>query len=725
MFDLSIKNKKYKFPKINNFYLNKSINLIGLIHNYKYSYNNLLKQEIIKKYFQNDFIQIDNGYFILLKFLKKAIQNNNKINIRFNSKITNLNYFDKKITFIRINNSEKAYHNIYLNSVNYISTFNILKGNSFLEKTKNKLLSKQLNENLIIFIFKTNKLKLSNFTIYNENFHTTKKILSDTPSLFIQKESIDDTYDKVIVTIILEKKYIITNLKNYINLILETNGLKEIYQSKIVTFDDVEPSTIINPNLYSNEINLKIKDEYFNNLYLINNLTNYSYGLNGVVNQAITISREISKNNIFSICENKKKKIMIQGANFKSIIMGCLLKKKGYDVIIYEKKGIIGGKHSNNELRYNPIPNIVLIPNLFSKICQKLEISNQLLSPNNFKFFFSNKTIEITNDINKTLETFEAIEEGASLKLYNLLEQGYLIYTYFIQNGKLPSNNKINLSYNKKINVLKNQYLKIILNWHQIFMLNSDSLHSSIYLFLNYIELVLGSYSFTKSSGELLDLFYQISNQLGVQYHLSEESMNKIISKNKVVALETNKNVYPINYLIESKECNKNKNNGFLTFYFESKERLKSFNKMNLIFDVNPENQIKNQTNNVLITNPILLIDYINYHNQNQKSIINIYIPFNKDLKLTKNIINYYEDYVINKVSELNQINFKKSIIINKSIISNHIYMDNQFNIFCQEEPSAYKNQYYFSIKNSFIFNSTVNFIDCLKIDKKFAKCFT
>ena len=35
---------------------------------------------------------------------------------------------------------------------------------------------------------------------------------------------------------------------------------------------------------------------------------------------------------------NKKNKIMIEDANLKSIILATLLKSKGYDVTIYEKK---------------------------------------------------------------------------------------------------------------------------------------------------------------------------------------------------------------------------------------------------------------------------------------------------------------------------------------------------------------------------------------------------
>ncbi len=123
-----------------------------------------------------------------------------------------------------------------------------------------------------------------------------------------------------------------------------------------------------------------------------------------------------------------KKKVIIVGAGPGGLSAGMILSQKGFDVHIYEKKDIVGGRNGSiqaGEYKFDIGPTFFLmkevLETLFS-LCKR-DMYDYLkvveLDPM-YKLVFKDKTFHPTNDRNKMIEEIERVFPGSS--------EGYIKY---------------------------------------------------------------------------------------------------------------------------------------------------------------------------------------------------------------------------------------------------------------------------------------------------------
>ncbi len=131
------------------------------------------------------------------------------------------------------------------------------------------------------------------------------------------------------------------------------------------------------------------------------------------------------------------KKVIIIGAGIGGIATANLLAKAGYDVEVYEKNNMPGGRagvYETKGFRFDTGPSWYLMPEVFSHYFSLLEkdINKEIklakLNPAYKVFFETKEPVTITGDSSVDAQTFDAIEPGSGVKLLDYVSKGDDIY---------------------------------------------------------------------------------------------------------------------------------------------------------------------------------------------------------------------------------------------------------------------------------------------------------
>lgn len=255
----------------------------------------------------------------------------------------------------------------------------------------------------------------------------------------------------------------------------------------------------------------------------------------------------------------------------------AVLSKAGFDVHVFEKNNMPGGrarKFSENGFTFDMGPSWYWMPETFEnfyhlfgkKASDFYELKR--LDPSYRVFFSNNEQVDVPADYHALEKWFESVEPGSSKKLNTFLHEAEYKYSVgmsefvwkpslsifeFFDFRILKSFFKLQMfsSLAKEVDSLfKNHKLREILKFPVLFLGATPEKTPALYSLMNYADIKLGTWYPKKGMYEIVDAFYKIGLEQGVNFHFHEEVSSINIENDKVVGLTTKKQTYTFDFVI-------------------------------------------------------------------------------------------------------------------------------------------------------------------------------
>lgn len=250
------------------------------------------------------------------------------------------------------------------------------------------------------------------------------------------------------------------------------------------------------------------------------------------------------------------KKVTIIGGGISGLSAACYLAKEGFEVCVYEKNKTVGGRVGIIErdgFKFDTGPTFYWMPGIFDKFFNDFDkkVSDYYnlirLDPGYEIYFGVNDSVKIPADPEKIFETFEQIEPGSSKYLRSFLKQAEYNYRIAIDKvvekpGKsileliMPETianvteflSSISSSVRKNI---KSEKLRQVLEFPVIFLGAKPSDTPLFYRFMNYADMILGTWHIEGGFHLLPLAMKELAQSLGVKF-VTEAHVDKIIIEN-------------------------------------------------------------------------------------------------------------------------------------------------------------------------------------------------
>jgi phytoene desaturase len=254
-------------------------------------------------------------------------------------------------------------------------------------------------------------------------------------------------------------------------------------------------------------------------------------------------------------------KIIVIGSGFSGLSAAAYLAKEGYDVHVYEKNAICGGRarqfKTDNGYVFDMGPSWYWMPDIIENFFKDFNSSTseffELVSLNpQFEMVFKDGNISIPEKYSELKQLFETIETGAGDKLDEFMRSAKLKYEIGMQEFvnkpchswwefvslKIAKNAfKLNLLSDFRSYVSRyfnNSKLKSLMEFPVIFLGASPKNIPALYSMMNYGGYVLGTWYPIGGFYEIIKAMQSIAEKQGVKFHLNS-NVEKIETKNGIV----------------------------------------------------------------------------------------------------------------------------------------------------------------------------------------------
>lgn len=257
------------------------------------------------------------------------------------------------------------------------------------------------------------------------------------------------------------------------------------------------------------------------------------------------------------------KKIVIAGAGISGLSAAAHLAKEGHDVTVYEKLPFTGGRASvleDSGFRFDKGPTFYWMPDIFNDFFSHFGkkpsdyYSLRRLDPGYEIYFGPGDSVKMPADINQIYETFNREEPGSGEILRKFLKQAEFNYRIAIDKVmEKPGDSPLELvMFETASNVseflssisnhvkrkIKSPKLRQILEFPVIFLGAKPSDTPLFYRFMNYADMVLGTWHIEGGFGKLSDALYTLAKENGAKIITCSEVTTIKTSDNKVTGVE-------------------------------------------------------------------------------------------------------------------------------------------------------------------------------------------
>ncbi len=254
-------------------------------------------------------------------------------------------------------------------------------------------------------------------------------------------------------------------------------------------------------------------------------------------------------------------KVIIIGGGIGGMAMSCLLAKKGYEVVLYEKEERLGGRCNllqEKGYSFDMGPSWYLMPEVFEHFFKLLDekVEDYLdlvkLEPSYRVFYDTTKRAhkDIFTNRDKLKEVFEAFEPGSFVKLeeylnyakeqYGIAMDEFVYRNYdslldFLNLRVIKNARKFSLftamdTYVKKF--FKNSDLRKLLEYQLVFLGGSPFNTPALYKIMSHVDFNQGAYYPMGGLYKVVEALERIGRSLGVQYYLGAAVEEIIIENN-------------------------------------------------------------------------------------------------------------------------------------------------------------------------------------------------
>ena len=235
------------------------------------------------------------------------------------------------------------------------------------------------------------------------------------------------------------------------------------------------------------------------------------------------------------------KRVAIIGSGFSSLSAACYMAQAGYAVTIYEKNDSLGGRArqlKKEGFTFDMGPTFYWMPDIFERFFadfgKKTSDYYELirLDPGYEIYFGKRDSIPVSAELEEIYKSFEKKEKGSSRFLKKFLKKAEFNYRVAIDKvvykpGKSPLElimpatalrvfqffTSISSVIRRNI---KNEQLRQILEFPVIFLGAKPSQTPSFYCFMNYADMVLGTWHIRGGMFELVKGMCSLAESLGV-----------------------------------------------------------------------------------------------------------------------------------------------------------------------------------------------------------------
>lgn len=252
------------------------------------------------------------------------------------------------------------------------------------------------------------------------------------------------------------------------------------------------------------------------------------------------------------------KKVGVIGAGFSSLYAAAYLSKNGFDVHVFEKNSMAGGRSQFYEVegfKFDMGPSWYWMPDVidaqFNEIGEKREnyYSISRLDPAYQVFWKDNEPTKIPADYSELKKLFDSFEEKGGQKLDKFLKDAKIKYEVavadFLDKPGIKWSELIDLKVllnGLKLDVFKSvakdvsnrfssERARGILNFPVIFLGEMPNQIPSLYTMMNYADLSLGTWYPEGGMHDLANALYQICLKNDVKFNFNA-SVEKILVRN-------------------------------------------------------------------------------------------------------------------------------------------------------------------------------------------------
>ena len=411
------------------------------------------------------------------------------------------------------------------------------------------------------------------------------------------------------------------------------------------------------------------------------------------------------------------KNVVIIGSGFSSIASACYMAKAGYSVTVLEKNEQVGGRASMLEIdgfKFDMGPSWYWMPDIFERFFadfgKKVSDYYQLekLSPGYRVYFGKDDYIDIADEPEKIIETFERVEPGSGKHLRKFMEDSRKNYEIAMQDLVYNPGKSIlelmSFETAKRVNLfvqnisqtvrknIKNPKLRSVLEFPVLFLGAKPNDTPAFYNFMNHADFGLGTW-YPKGGFNAVALgMAKLAKELGVEFLVNEnvikienngEYVTNIITQNGIYSADivisgadyahTEKllNADVKNYSDEYWKKKVFAPSSFL-YYVAFDKKVEKLLHHNLFFDTDFEKHaVEIYDEPQLPKNPLFYANFSSITDSELapegKEVGFFLIPVAVDLEDSQEIHDQYFDLIMNRIEQNTGVDLRKHVVFKKS----------------------------------------------------------
>ncbi len=436
----------------------------------------------------------------------------------------------------------------------------------------------------------------------------------------------------------------------------------------------------------------------------------------------------------------KNKRAVIIGAGFSGLSAASFLAKDGWEVNVFEKNAIPGGRARNfthDGFTFDMGPTWYWMPevfeNFFGAFGKKVEDYYELkrLDPGYRMFFSATEHLDVPASYDELLNMFENIEPGSSKKLHTFLKEAEYKYEVGVKNVVFKPGNSVFEFLDRKLlaGIIKLDFFRSlskvvrknfkdlrlvrILEFPVIFLGATPQKTPALYSLMNYADLKLGTWYPVGGMYSVIEGMYKLAEELGVNFQFNAEVSNIKVKNKYAEGILVNGKFEPADVVIASADyahvdqyllsppnrqysakywANRDMAPSALLFYLGINKSIKKLEHHNLFFDENFEKHAELiYENPAWPEKPAIYVSASSKTDstiapQNCENII-VLIPVAPGLKDTPDIREMYYNMVIDRIESITGDKIRDHVVYQRSYAQSdfindyHAYRGNAYGL--------------------------------------------
>ncbi|MBU8881898.1 phytoene desaturase [Kaistella sp. DKR-2] len=411
------------------------------------------------------------------------------------------------------------------------------------------------------------------------------------------------------------------------------------------------------------------------------------------------------------------KKIIIVGSGFSSLASACYMAKAGFEVTVLEKNEQIGGRASLMEIdgfKFDMGPSWYWMPDIFERFFadfnKKVSDYYQLekLSPGYRVYFGKNDFIDISDEPEEIIETFDRIENGSARHLRTFMKKAKSNYEIAMQDLVYNPGKSVlelvsvetakrlplfvhNISETVRKNI-KNPKLRSILEFPVLFLGAKPNNTPAFYNFMNHADFGMGTWYPKGGFNAVAKGMQKLAEELGVKFLVNEKVLKIQTENNSAKSVITETGIFEADIVISGADyahtetlLNRDEKNysadywqkktfapsSFL-YYVAFDRKVPQLQHHNLFFDTDFEQHAEEIYDTKSLPKKPLF--YANFSSKTDpdlcpegKEIGFFLIPVAVDLEDSKEIHDQYFELIMDRIEKNTGENLRSAVIFMKS----------------------------------------------------------